>query len=135
MFGVAILFYRHFNIDPIFGAGGNRASSILYQVGPFLDRNWDNDDKVVGRGPIAPAARLEGDGKMDAISDQCQLPRPEFAAAWDAIKIGDDVRTRLVAQALLALRLRQEYTFEVMPEQDLPARRNRGAAAPPPDAD
>src|ERR1700693_1922055 len=56
---------------------------------------------------------------MDAISDQCQLPRPEFATAWDAIKIGDDVRTRLVAQALLALRLRQEYTFEVMPVHGL----------------
>jgi AAA+ superfamily predicted ATPase len=56
---------------------------------------------------------------MDAISDQCQLPRSEFAAAWDAIKISDDVRTRLVAQALLALRLRQEYTFEVMPVHGL----------------
>jgi AAA+ superfamily predicted ATPase len=56
---------------------------------------------------------------MDAISDQCQLPRPEFAAAWDAIKIGDDVRSRLVAQALLALRLRQEYPFEVMPVHGL----------------
>jgi SpoVK/Ycf46/Vps4 family AAA+-type ATPase len=56
---------------------------------------------------------------MDAISDQCHLPRPEFAAAWDAIKIGEDVRTRLVAQALLALRLRQEYAFEVMPVHGL----------------
>jgi SpoVK/Ycf46/Vps4 family AAA+-type ATPase len=56
---------------------------------------------------------------MDAISDQCQLPRPEFAAAWDAIKIGDDVRTRLIAQALLALQLRQHYAFEVMPVHGL----------------
>lgn len=56
---------------------------------------------------------------MDAISDQCHLPRAEFAAAWDAIKIGDDVRTRLVAQALLALRLREEYPFEVMPVHGL----------------
>ena len=56
---------------------------------------------------------------MGAINDQCHLPRPEFAAAWDAIKIGEDVRTRLVAQALLALRLRQEYTFEVMPVHGL----------------
>jgi SpoVK/Ycf46/Vps4 family AAA+-type ATPase len=52
---------------------------------------------------------------MDAISDQCLLPRPEFAAAWDAIKIDNEVRTRLVAQALLALQLRREFAFEVMP--------------------
>jgi pachytene checkpoint protein 2 len=56
---------------------------------------------------------------MDAISDQCALPRPEFAAAWDAIKINDTVRTRLVAQALLALQLRREFLFEVMPVHGL----------------
>jgi AAA+ superfamily predicted ATPase len=52
---------------------------------------------------------------MEAITDECSLPRPEFAAAWKAIKIADSVRARLVAQALLALQLRQRFSFEVMP--------------------
>src|SRR5690348_13484861 len=56
---------------------------------------------------------------MDAISDDCLLPRPEFAAAWQAIKVKADVRTRLTAQALLALQLRQRFTFEVMPVHGL----------------
>jgi pachytene checkpoint protein 2 len=56
---------------------------------------------------------------MGAICDQCELPRPEFAAAWDAIKISDDVRERLIAHALLALQLRQHYTFEFMPVHGL----------------
>src|SRR5258708_6548154 len=56
---------------------------------------------------------------MGAICDQCTLPRPEFAAAWDAIKISDDVGERLIAHALLALQLRQHYTFEFMPVHGL----------------
>ena len=52
---------------------------------------------------------------MEAISDQHLLPRQDFAAAWDAIKIDQVVRTRLVAQALLSFQLRQRYAFEVMP--------------------
>jgi AAA+ superfamily predicted ATPase len=52
---------------------------------------------------------------MDAICDEQMLPRPEFGEAWTTIKINNDVRTRLVAQALLALQLRQRYTFEAMP--------------------
>jgi SpoVK/Ycf46/Vps4 family AAA+-type ATPase len=56
---------------------------------------------------------------MDVISDQCALPRPEFAAAWHAIKIADEIRKRLVAQAILALQLRQEYAFEIMPVHGL----------------
>jgi pachytene checkpoint protein 2 len=56
---------------------------------------------------------------MDAISDQCPLPRPDFAAAWDAIKIDNAVRIRLVAQSLLALHLRREFAFEVMPVHGL----------------
>lgn len=56
---------------------------------------------------------------MEAISDQCSLPHPEFAAAWRAIKVADAVRSRLVAQALLALQLRQRFSFEVMPVHGL----------------
>lgn len=56
---------------------------------------------------------------MEAISDQHLLPRQDFAAAWDAIKIDQVVRTRLVAQALLSFQLRQRYAFEVMPVHGL----------------
>jgi pachytene checkpoint protein 2 len=56
---------------------------------------------------------------MDAISDQVELPRTDFVAAWDAIKIGDDTRKRLLAQALLALQLRQHFPFEAMPVHGL----------------
>jgi AAA+ superfamily predicted ATPase len=56
---------------------------------------------------------------MDGICDDQMLPRQDFAEAWNAIKIGKDVRTRLVAQALLALQLRQHYAFEVMPVHGL----------------
>jgi AAA+ superfamily predicted ATPase len=56
---------------------------------------------------------------VEAISDKHLLPRDEFAAAWDAIKIDPAVRIRLVAQALLSLQLRQRYPFEVMPVHGL----------------
>jgi AAA+ superfamily predicted ATPase len=56
---------------------------------------------------------------MDVISDQHVLPLPEFDVAWEAIKIPDGVRTRLVAQALLAFQLRQSFRFEVMPVHGL----------------
>jgi SpoVK/Ycf46/Vps4 family AAA+-type ATPase len=56
---------------------------------------------------------------VEAISDQQFLPRDDFAAAWDAIKIDPQVRTRLVAQALLSLQLRQRFPFEVMPVHGL----------------
>lgn len=56
---------------------------------------------------------------MDVISDQQQLPRPEFAAAWNVIKVDETVRKRLVAQSLLSLQLRQHYTFEAMPVHGL----------------
>jgi AAA+ superfamily predicted ATPase len=56
---------------------------------------------------------------MEAIADKAKLPHDSYAAAWSAIKIGDDVRKRLVAQSLLALQLRQHYPFEVMPVHGL----------------
>ena len=56
---------------------------------------------------------------MEAISEEQWLPRPDFAAAWTTIKVSDAVRTRLVAQALLALQLRQHYPFEAMPVHGL----------------
>jgi AAA+ superfamily predicted ATPase len=52
---------------------------------------------------------------MDLVADESILPNEEFAAAWSSIKIEEDVRTRLVAQALLALQLRQQFSFEAMP--------------------
>ena len=52
---------------------------------------------------------------MDVIADESSLPHPDFAAAWTAIKLPEQVRERLLAQSILALRLRQEFSFEVMP--------------------
>jgi AAA+ superfamily predicted ATPase len=56
---------------------------------------------------------------MDAISDEAQLPHADYAAAWSAIKLDDAVRTRLVAQALLAFQLRQHFPFERVPVHGL----------------
>jgi SpoVK/Ycf46/Vps4 family AAA+-type ATPase len=56
---------------------------------------------------------------MDAIIDERHLPHDDFAAAWSTIKVGSEVRDRLVAQALLALTLRQKFTFDVMPVHGL----------------
>ena len=56
---------------------------------------------------------------MDVIVDQCDLPNEQLAAAWSAIKVPDAVRDRLLAQALLALQLRQKFGFEAMPVHGL----------------
>lgn len=56
---------------------------------------------------------------MDLIADQIDLPNARAAEAWDAIKIPQQVRTRLEAQALLALQLRQKFPFEGMPVHGL----------------
>lgn len=52
---------------------------------------------------------------MDVIVEQTELPNPRFAEAWTAIKLPEYVRERLEAQALLALSLRQKFSFETMP--------------------
>ena len=52
---------------------------------------------------------------MDAIVDQIELPSDTLDGAWTAIKIAEDVRERLIAQSVLALQLRQHFTFEDMP--------------------
>ncbi len=56
---------------------------------------------------------------MDIIADQSSLPNPELAAAWTAIKLPGHVRERLLAQSVLALRLRQEFPFEAVPVHGL----------------
>jgi DNA replication protein DnaC len=56
---------------------------------------------------------------MEAITEKAKLPHHVHAAAWDAIKIADSVRKRLVAQSLLAIQLRQHYSFETMPVHGL----------------
>lgn len=56
---------------------------------------------------------------MDLIADRIDLPDARAAEAWAAIKIPDQVRTRLEAQALLALQLRQKFSFETMPVHGL----------------
>jgi AAA+ superfamily predicted ATPase len=49
------------------------------------------------------------------VAQFAKLPDPAFDRAWDAIKIAEPVRTRLVSQAILALTIRQEVPFEVAP--------------------
>ena len=49
------------------------------------------------------------------VAQLAKLPDPAFGRAWDAIKIAESVRTRLVSQAVLALTIRQEVPFEVAP--------------------
>lgn len=56
---------------------------------------------------------------MDAIVDQVDLPRADLAAAWAAIKIPNAIRERILAQAVLALQLRQRFSFESMPVHGL----------------
>ena len=52
---------------------------------------------------------------MDTIVEQASLPSNEFEASWDAIKVDEAVKNRLVAQAVLSLQLRHQYSFEDMP--------------------
>ncbi len=56
---------------------------------------------------------------MEAVVEQSELPDSRFAAAWDAIKLPDQVRVRLQAQSLLAIQLRQQFPFETMPVHGL----------------
>jgi AAA+ superfamily predicted ATPase len=56
---------------------------------------------------------------MEVICENVPLPNADFAVAWDTIKIAPQVRTRLIAQSLLSLQLRQNYSFETMPVHGL----------------
>jgi SpoVK/Ycf46/Vps4 family AAA+-type ATPase len=49
------------------------------------------------------------------IAQQTLLPDPAFNQAWDAIKIAESVRKRLVNQAMLALSIRPKVPFEIAP--------------------
>lgn len=51
----------------------------------------------------------------DGISQRCKLTGDTFADAWDAIKIPDATKARLVAQSLLILTVRQKLAFERAP--------------------
>ena len=56
---------------------------------------------------------------MDMIADQSDLPHPDLADAWAAIKLPATVRERLLSQSMLALQLRQQFPFESMPVHGL----------------
>lgn len=45
----------------------------------------------------------------------CALPNKDFDAAWAAIKVADEVKERLLAQALLSFTVRQHLAFEMAP--------------------
>ena len=49
------------------------------------------------------------------IAEQTLLPDPAFYQAWDAIKIAEATRKRLVNQAMLALTIRTKVPFELAP--------------------
>lgn len=51
----------------------------------------------------------------EGIARRSKLPDASFDAAWASIKVGDGVQERLVAQALLALTVRQKLPFEAAP--------------------
>ena len=52
---------------------------------------------------------------MPGLADTRHLPDPEFEQAWDAIVFADDVKARLVRQAVSVLTLRPVVPFELLP--------------------
>ena len=46
------------------------------------------------------------------VTDNRKLPHPDLAAAWGSIVASDEVKERLLNQAVLALRLRRELPFD-----------------------
>ncbi len=54
---------------------------------------------------------------MPGLADTRHLPDQEFAQAWDPIILADDVKARLVRQAVSVLTLRPEVPFELLPLQ------------------
>lgn len=56
---------------------------------------------------------------MDVFVEQAVLPKADFGAAWDAIKLDETVKDRLVAQSILSLQIRDAYPFEQMPMHGL----------------
>lgn len=53
------------------------------------------------------------------IAHRCALPDASFEEAWQSIKIAETVKTRLLAQSVLALTLRPAVPFEIAPMHGL----------------
>ncbi len=51
----------------------------------------------------------------EGVARLCALPNKEFDAAWAAIKVGDEVKERLLAQSLLSFNIRHHLAFETAP--------------------
>lgn len=49
------------------------------------------------------------------ITLSCKLPSDDFEVAWDAIKLETSIKTRLIAQSLMTLTVRQRIAFEIAP--------------------
>jgi AAA+ superfamily predicted ATPase len=81
----------------------------LYEIGRF----WGKTPSPV------PNNHDDREQQMDLIADQIDLPNARAGEAWDAIKIPEQMRTRLEAQSLLALQLRQKFPFETLPVHGL----------------
>lgn len=56
---------------------------------------------------------------MDVVVEQVDLPNEKLELAWESIILPDAVRERLIAQAVLALQVRQGIAFERMPVHGL----------------
>jgi AAA+ superfamily predicted ATPase len=49
------------------------------------------------------------------VAVQCTLPSSDFDAAWDAIKVSEALRERLLAQSMLSLTVRRAIPFDTAP--------------------
>ena len=56
---------------------------------------------------------------MKTVVEELDLPSADLDRAWTAIKLHDKVRERLLAQTVLALELRQRFSFEDIPMHGL----------------
>ena len=65
--------------------------------------------RSVGRRRALPSTDMPG------LADTRLLPDPDFAQSWDAIVLADDVKARLVRQAVSVLTLRPAVPFELLP--------------------
>jgi hypothetical protein len=52
---------------------------------------------------------------LEGIALQASLPNRDFDSAWAAIKIAEEVKERLLAQALLSFTVRDKLDFESAP--------------------
>ena len=65
--------------------------------------------------PTAPTQYHPPENLPTGIADIRRLPDPEFLAQWDAIIVSDEIRDRLLGQAVLNFTLRQKVSRATVP--------------------